>query len=298
MKALFVVNPISGGLDKTPFLNHIDLVCSKYAIEYEIFKTTGENDDQKLQHALKSFRPDRLAAIGGDGTTLFCGVNVMEDKIPLGIIPFGSANGMATELNVNPTTELALTDFLLSQYYAHLDLILVNDQHYCLHIGDVGLNAAVVEGFTNDENRGMLTYAKHFINEYKSAEPFKVEIETDEGNITAKTFMLALANSRKYGTGVVLNHKGNPFDGKFEIGLVKNIEIDALVKAGLTKYFEELAEDYSGISISCTKAKMKLEKPMMLQLDGELIGKVDEIKAEIVPGAIKFITHGENPFLG
>ncbi|WP_020528938.1 diacylglycerol/lipid kinase family protein [Flexithrix dorotheae] len=297
MKALFVVNPISGGLDKTPFLNHAELVCRKYAIEYEIFKTTGENDNFKLQKVLKKFKPDRVAAIGGDGTTLFCGTNLIKSKIPLGIIPFGSANGMATELNVNQEPDLALYDFLLSQYIADLDLILVNNKHYCLHIGDVGLNAAVVEGFTNDENRGMLTYAKHFISEVRKATPFEVEIETDEKSIVKKTFMVALANSRKYGTGVVLNHKGNPFDGKFEVGLVRNIDIDSLVKAGLTKYFEDLAEDYSGISISCTKAKIKLEKPMMLQLDGELIGKVSEIKAEVVPRAVKFITHSENPFL-
>jgi diacylglycerol kinase (ATP) len=34
MKILFIVNPISGGVDKTPFLKEAKALCNKYGIDY------------------------------------------------------------------------------------------------------------------------------------------------------------------------------------------------------------------------------------------------------------------------
>ena len=45
MKLLFIVNPISGGVNKEPFLREAKVLCKYYGIDFEIFKTTGKNDD-------------------------------------------------------------------------------------------------------------------------------------------------------------------------------------------------------------------------------------------------------------
>jgi len=49
MKILFVVNPISGGVNKAPFLNSAKKICGKYGIQYHIFKTTGKDDEKHLK---------------------------------------------------------------------------------------------------------------------------------------------------------------------------------------------------------------------------------------------------------
>ena len=41
MKLLFIVNPISGGVDKEPFLKEAEALCKNYGLAYDIFKTTG-----------------------------------------------------------------------------------------------------------------------------------------------------------------------------------------------------------------------------------------------------------------
>lgn len=102
MKLLFVVNPISGGTDKQPFLRQADSLCAKYGIDSYVFKTTGKDDEKQLKTVLLTFNPDKVASVGGDGTTLFTSLALLNTSIPMGIIPLGSANGMATELFVNP----------------------------------------------------------------------------------------------------------------------------------------------------------------------------------------------------
>ena len=49
MKLLFVVNPISGGINKEPFLITAKKLCHKYGVHYEVFKTTGVNDFENLK---------------------------------------------------------------------------------------------------------------------------------------------------------------------------------------------------------------------------------------------------------
>ena len=95
MKLLIVVNPISGGKNKDLFIKEAESLCKKYGIEWEYFHTTGENDIEKLNKYIIQNPPDRLVSVGGDGTTLMSSLALNNSKIPLGIIPMGSANGMA-----------------------------------------------------------------------------------------------------------------------------------------------------------------------------------------------------------
>ena len=171
MKVLLAVNPISGGVDKEPFLKYAKEHLDNYGIEYSIFKTTGKDDEVNLQKAVEEYKPDRVASLGGDGTTLFSALTLRDYDVPVGIIPFGSANGMAKELGVASDPKVAFVDFLQSYRLMDLDLIRVNDEHYCMHIGDIGWNAAVVDSFEKDPNRGMITYAKHFLNSLSTIQP-------------------------------------------------------------------------------------------------------------------------------
>jgi diacylglycerol kinase family enzyme len=234
MKLLFVVNPISGGVNKDPFLQNAKSICDKYGIVYQIFKTTGKNDDIKIRDVLLKFAPDRVASIGGDGTTLFTAIALINSSIPMGIIPLGSANGMATELFVNPNPEEALKDLIVSEIIAGLDVVIVNDKYYSIHIGDVGVNSQLVEEYTKDKKRGMVTYAKYFIDSLRKSKAFECTINANGKTYHEKSLMVAICNSRKYGSGVVINYEGNPMDGKFEIVMLKDINLDDLIRAGLT----------------------------------------------------------------
>lgn len=297
MKLLFVVNPISGGIDKKPFLSKATALCHKYDIKQVIYFTTGKDDEYRLKQLIDKGNPDRVISVGGDGTTLFTGITLMDTNIPLGIIPLGSANGMAAELNVNNNAVEALKDIIMSQLIRGLDIIKVNKKHYSLHIGDVGLNARIVEAYDKDPNRGMITYAKYFLNELARLEAFDVKAETDNEKYQGKIFMAGICNARKFGTGIPINNVGNPMDGKFELVMIEKIDAISLIKAGLAKFDESFLDNRTATVMSTTKANIVFDKPRLLQLDGEVIGKFQELEAEIVPGAIKFITTRENKYL-
>lgn len=278
-------------------MRHFSGEMDKFGIDYETFHTLGKDDDTNLKKCITEYSPDKIASIGGDGTTLFTACNLMDSSIPFGIIPLGSANGMATELGVENDPKDALSDFLQSNMTCPLDLVLVNNAHYCLHIGDVGINANVVEDFTKDEARGMASYAKHFVDRVVNRELMEFQIEADGKSYNQKGYMIAIANSRKYGTGVVLNYHGNPTDGVFEVVVLNDIDSRTLLRAGLSRFNEEMSKENNVTTISCKEAKVKLNKPHMLQLDGELIGEVEEFSGKVISSAVQLVTTRKNPFV-
>jgi diacylglycerol kinase family enzyme len=297
MKLFFVVNPISGGIDKEPFLKGARELCEVYGHEYRMFKTTGTDDEINAREQIRAFQPDKVVSVGGDGTALFTAITLMDSGYPMGIIPLGSANGMATELAVDPEPMNALRDIIMTDMAKGLDLLLINGQHYSIHLGDVGINAQIVESYEKDENRGMTTYAKYFLSELQNLKPFQVKVETAEEQFTGQTLMIALCNARKYGSGVPLNLTGNPMDGKFEIVLVEKIDLASLIRAGLASLNDKFLDSQVSKVMTTTKARIEFDQPRLLQLDGEVIEAFQTIDIELLKGAISLLTTKRNPYL-
>lgn len=297
MNILLVLNPVSGGLDKAAFLDKARAVCKKYGYTLKIFETTGKNDGQKLKDAIADFEPRRVVAAGGDGTILLAAIALQNQDIPLGVVPLGSANGMAAELHVNPEPIEAFKDILTSQLVAGLDMLVVNGKHYAIHIGDVGVNARIVEAYSKDENRGMATYAKYFIAELKEMEPVKFTMKYDDETVQDKGVMIGICNARKYGTGVPLNTSGNPMDGKFEVVIIRDFDLNMLIRAGLSKFDERFHDSQKSTVISTGAAQITFDQPQLLQLDGEVIGEFGKLEIKIMKHAVKLVTHSENPYV-
>ncbi len=299
MKLLFVVNPISGGRDKDVFIEDAKEFCFKYGIEISQFYTTGKDDVKRLKQEAEQNNPDRVVSIGGDGTTLMTSLALHGSDTPFGIIPMGSANGMAKELGVPADPLEALQDLIISKIIVPLDLIRVNKEHYTIHLGDIGINAAMVENFSKEQNRGWLAYAKHFVDAIKNSPIFKVKIQIDGKEYEHEAYSVLIANTRMYGTGAIINPKGNPHDGKFEVVVIKQNDISGIINLGLTAITEKALEALKGYSdiYQTNHAIIKPLQPKVLQLDGEVIGKSDEIEAEIVPSGVKYISTQDSEFI-
>ncbi|WP_114750643.1 diacylglycerol/lipid kinase family protein [Pleomorphovibrio marinus] len=297
MKVLFVVNPISGGVDKAPFLKEAIAFCDHFGITQKIFETSGKNDKKRLQKKIKGFMPDRVASVGGDGTTLFTAGALLDLGIPMGIIPLGSANGMARELYIAEDPMEAFQDFISSHLVAGLDMLCINGKHYTLHLGDVGINANLVKSYEEDSNRGMLTYAKYFFEGIKNSSSFQLHLIIDDKEYEENCYMAAICNSQRYGTGVVINRKGNPMDGKFEIVCVNEVNASALLNAGLNSFRETFNQQKYSSIYQGEHAKLIFDRPRLLQLDGEVVDEFKEIEVTILPGKIPLLTHRGNIYL-
>lgn len=65
---LFVLNPVSGDIDKTELEHTIGAYCAAHGRTARFHHTHGHNDLEELRMALQQRPPDALFAAGGDGT--------------------------------------------------------------------------------------------------------------------------------------------------------------------------------------------------------------------------------------
>lgn len=298
---LFVVNPISGGNDKTSIYRLIEEEIIQKGIACPVFKTTGKNDESELSKLISSTRPNVIVAVGGDGTLLLVARLTKNSDIKIGLIPFGSANGMSKELNIPRITDIRLS-FNTSERFVEcwniikrgqireIDMLQINDHHYSLHLSDIGLNAKIVKRFEAEKIRGYFGYARLIFKVLKQKKRIYYRLTADEKIYKGRAYMIVIANATMYGTGAVINHIGELSDGVFEICLLKQVKFSTLLHAFVSIFKRNLQPGSNLIRIvSCKKASIELREAETLQVDGEVIGDVKQVEIKILPKAIKLI---------
>ena len=86
-KALLVVNPISGGIDKSQIIDHLQDRFEREQNELSIYYTSGKNDKEQLKAIVKELQPDRVLVTGGDGTIKLMAEILKNTSIPIGLSP-------------------------------------------------------------------------------------------------------------------------------------------------------------------------------------------------------------------
>jgi len=286
---LFVINPIAGGLDKSRYINKLDTIFLKKQKEFEVIETRGQgNDKQRISDAIDAYQPDVVVAVGGDGTCNMVATVVQDRDLLFGIVPLGSANGLATELNIEDDVMQA-TDVLFTGVEKKVDAIIINDKHICLHLSDIGLNAKVVKRFEENKTRGMLGYFRQFVREIRNAQPKKFGFDLN-GNYFEKTaLMVVIANASKYGTGAIVNPEGKLDDGRFEICIVKPFPFYAFFSITF-HLFKGTLRTSGYVKIISTRQIVIHNLPReVLQIDGEVQDYPERVEAKIKKHAFRLI---------
>jgi diacylglycerol kinase (ATP) len=287
-KILFVINPSSGRTGNDKAILHIHKRAIEEEFDFKFLYTTGRHDDETIQRELSDYQPQRVIAGGGDGTVQLVARNLIGRDVLMGILPLGSANGMATALGFSQKDADAVDIAVGADHFIPLDILKFNGKHYCIHLGDIGINALMVKKYGQTNQKGMLGYAKHLMSSIKESPLLKYTIKTPEETYQKEGYMLAFANANKYGTGIHIS-EGEVWDGKFEICNVPEVALDQAIKAGLTILNVFIDKNMFSDVISCSSAEIFIDRKTDFQIDGEYLGLVDYLKIEVIPAAVKLL---------
>jgi diacylglycerol kinase (ATP) len=282
-KFLFVVNPGSGDseVNLTEVINNY-FNDSEHTIS--IHTLTKECNIETIKAAIEKAKADKVVAVGGDGTLKLVAECLLGTDTPIGIIPAGSANGMAKELGIPIPPEEAL-EICINGTTKSIHAVTVNDE-LCIHLADIGFNAYLVKKFDNLQHRGMWGYTKAAWQALWSHHKMEVEFKIDNKSIRSEAAMVVIANATMYGTGVKINPDGKLDDEVFEVILVKTYSVMEILKLKFTdmKLNPENIETFQA-----TDLIIKTKHKAHFQVDGESMGKVNHLKASIIKKAINVI---------
>ena len=282
-KLLFVINPGSGK-NNTDWGTEISTYFKDKPAGIELVQLDDACSAEPVKRAVEASRPDRIIAVGGDGTVKLVAEISRKMKIPLGIIPTGSANGMAKELGI-PTSVNEALELALKGEINEIHLVNINGE-ICIHLADIGFNALVVRKFETGGGRGMWGYVKAAWKVLWSHPKMDVEIQVEGRSVRRRAAMVVIANATKYGGGALINPDGKLDDDLFEVIVVKKVSFAEIFKMMVThsSYDPTKTEVYQ-TRVLQIRSRVKAH----FQVDGEYLGKIKDINAEIIPAALQVI---------
>lgn len=269
-KFLLIINPIAGGNDKTELINAVKEKAAAEAVELVEFETTGKKDEAAIIQLYEEHKPERILVAGGDGTVKMVGETLAHQDVVIGVLPAGSANGLSVDLGL-PTDLEEILEVAFHGKFIEMDMVCINNKK-SLHLSDLGANAELIKNYEGGTIRGKLGYALQAFTTLKDlGDPFTVTVEANDETIKTEARMVVVANTQKYGTGVTINPLGKMDDGKFEIVILKTLD---LVLIGKILTGNMPVEDKEHVLIISTeKAVITTNKPVSFQIDGEYCGE-------------------------
>lgn len=281
---LFVINPISGGNDKTEMVTAVNEFAENHNIEIIEFETTGKDDEKQIVALYEEHKPERVLVAGGDGTIKMVADALQHCDVIIGVLPAGSANGLSVDLDLPKNLDENL-EIAFFNDYIEMDMVCINGKK-SLHLSDIGANAQLIRNYEGGTIRGKLGYALQAINTLSDLkEPFKATVVANGKTLETEAKIIIIANSKKYGTGVTINPGGVMDDGKFEIVILKNLELLLIGKILTGNMPVEDNEDVE--IISTDKALITTNIPVSFQIDGEFCGEEDRLDIKMLPNQMR-----------
>jgi len=285
---LFIINPISGGKNKKDFQSLSNKLLSKALFEPEYQFTQRAHHAYELAKEAVEKGVDIVVAVGGDGTINEVASALEGTQTVMGIIPFGSGNGLARSLNIPLKTENALTAL------NNLNVEVIDTAELAgwkfFNMGGIGFDAQISYKFANLPNRGFKGYIKTTFNEIANYKSKNYTIEVDGTTISREAFMISIANSSQYGNNAYISPTASLKDGLLDVCIVKPFPLYHFPMM-VFHLFNKSSEKSKYVEIIKGKSvRIKTtDIPEVIHLDGEPRKVEGEIVAFIKPLSLKVL---------
>lgn len=230
---------------------------------------------------------DIVVAVGGDGTVNEVASAIVDTDTSLGIVPFGSGNGLSRFLGIPMDTRDAIKN-LASGRTEIIDSARINGQPF-FNMAGMGFDAHISEIFSHGKKRGFISYIKSSIKEVVGYQPQNYHLDIDGKKYNYKAFMLSIANSSQYGNNVHISPKASLQDGLLDVCVIKpfplwrfpEMSMRMLIKATESSKYVEI--------IRGKQILIKREHTGPIHLDGEPQVAGTGIDINILPKSLKVI---------
>lgn len=289
MKIFVVLNPVAGRTQPKDIWKVLARHFKEPAWTIETYETSGEEVVAEVVRRAVTEGADRVFAVGGDGTISAVADGLVGTDVPLGIIPSGTGNVLAQELDIPLDTDKACRLLAETSTTRALDALEVDGRYYILSIGTC-LDAKAIEQTGREEKRrfGRLAYAASVVKVLIGVQPhrFVLTIDGQKKHVRAADILVTnigtLIKPLRWGRHIV------PDDGQIDICIVRARNLIDLLLVMLEMIWPGPPREDRNLRFLIARESVRItaEKPMSVQGDGEVLGKTP-VEAAVVAGAVK-----------
>ncbi|MDR2681197.1 MAG: diacylglycerol kinase family lipid kinase [Tannerella sp.] len=294
-KIYAVINPVSGVGSKDKIPEMIASYCLGKSISMDIEYTEYAGHARDLTLKAVDDGADCVIAVGGDGTVNEVARNLLYTDVVLGIIPKGSGNGLARELNI-PLDARSAVDVIFSGHATEIDACKANERLFFCTCG-VGFDATISKEFAKAKHRGSLTYVKDVVENYLNYKPEVYELNVDNHTIREKAFLITCANASQYGNNAYIAPNADIRDGKIDITILSPFNALDIGTLALQLFTKTIDKNSKIKMIRAKEAQIIRQKAGVMHIDGEPVMEPEEINVSVINSAIRVFTPASVSFV-
>lgn len=286
-KVCLIINPISGTESKKNIPEMVAAAYDQKKFELVIHITgyPGHATEIARQAVKEQYR--YVLTAGGDGTVNEVARTLVNSNTTLGIIPFGSGNGLARELDIPMDAEKAL-QIILSGNSRTIDYGTANDHIFFCTCG-FGFDAFISDKFAEEKKRGPLGYLRNILESAVDFKSEEYELIHDEGSLKERAFVLTCANASQYGNEAYIAPGASMDDGKMNVSILKPLNALEIPQTTLQLFTKNIDKNSKMTTLVTQKLTIHRERKGLMHVDGEPVETGREINVEIIQKGLKVL---------
>lgn len=295
--ACLIFNPAAGQNNPDQDLMTIRELLEP-SIDLDIQLTTPEVDADAIATEARDRGASTIIVAGGDGTLSTAAAALVGTNIPIGVIPRGTANALASALGLPDRIEAAC-ETILGGATRVIDTALCNGLPMVLLAG-IGFEAETIARASREakDRFGALAYLMAGVQAWRNFSSFTAEIETEDKVIRVTASALTVANAAPPTSFLAQGPAGVIFDdGLLDLTVVAPASRMGAVAASYhllrSAMNHSTATDRDDIGyLRGREMTIRTDPPQKVVLDGEIIGTTP-IKVECIPGGLTIFVPAE-----
>jgi len=207
---------------------------------------------------------------GGDGSLNGAARGLIKTRLPLGVLPLGTANDFARTMKI-PLDLPGAVRLIAQGTRVHVDLGLANMEPF-FNVASIGFSADLAASLTAEAKRrwGKLGYAITAARLLAGSNVFTATLEHDGTVEEFKTFQVSVGNGRYYGGGMAVHQDATAMDGLLDFYSLevahwwRLLRLLPTIRNGTHGQWE----DVRAFSTQALTVRTRIPRPV--NLDGEL----------------------------
>lgn len=278
---VFIINPISGGKNKLNFPEMAAKVLDVRKFNPRYVFTNGPGHAFEMAIELVKGNTDILVAVGGDGTINEVASGINGSGKTMGIIPYGSGNGLARSLGISLNEKQAV-ETLNKLNVIRIDSATFNDKKF-FNMAGIGFDAHISAIFAHNVSRGLSGYVSTTIREISNYKCQHYILEIDGKRISREAFMISIANSSQFGNNAHISPFASLKDGLLDVVITKPFPLYQFPVLGYRMFSKSTHRSKYVEIIKGKEIKIVREGSGSIHLDGEPCNMASELVIKVKP---------------
>lgn len=285
-----IVNPVSGTRSKRGVTQLIEKSLNRLGYDVDVCLTTCRGDATRLGREAIAEGCYGVLAVGGDGTVNETAAALCGSRTVLGIIPLGSGNGLARHVGIPMDVKAALR-VIARDAVRPCDYATANGTPFFCTCG-FGFDAAVTHRFSRKGRRGLVTYVKSTLEEFKEykSEKYRITIDDFEG-FEQEAFVVACCNASQYGNNAFIAPHASITDGQLDLTVIHEVHPISKVLVGVEMMTGLIGRNAIIDTLKARKVLIERAAAGPAHLDGEPVQMPAVIEVKVHPGGLYMFTN-------